>query len=1057
MVKKFSVLLLILLLVIGVTPIMSQPTFTNIQKQLQTEKTNVMELSRDFVEKQITGGQKHIYAINLSHGQFLFLDVQQLGIDLTIQLIDVNGSVLIQNNTPDLFFGQEPLYWVVEETGVYKITVKPTESSAKSGKYRIKLGELREKKPTDFHYIEAQKALAEAERLRFRGNQNDLEASIKYYSESIKHWKEVGRVDGEAICTNLMGSVNYYLNDTERALKYYEKALGIVSEPALKVDILTNAGIMNDILGNKKKAIEYLQEAISISKSINNRGVANIFNSLGILYSDSGNQEKALFFCNQALAASRDVGTRVDEGTALHNIALIFFKCGNKDKAIKFSKEALIIWEEIEDFRNRVYTLNQIAKFYMQSSNIDMALVLYKQVIDLFEGRGETREVEEKIIALSDIGYIWYLKKDYKEALHYLDKALNMAISLKNTIKELVVLHSQGLVYSAMGDQKKALEKYSRAYELSDSIKDKKFAADVLYSKALSYQKLNDLDLAFDNIRKVINLIESIGLDFSDQQLKIFYLASVNDYYKLYIDLLMQQHEKEPSKGYNIQALYIQELSQARTLVEFIQEAHINTREGVSKELINKERELVEKINKNTESLLKLISNPTYSINDKDELEKLVSELELELQQIQAKIRQVSPGYIAVQNNKTVNLEQIQKDFLDDETILLEYSIGKNSSYLWLISNKTITSYKLPGREEIGEAVDPVLTYYGTFFRPSDESETDRKHNTAKEELFVAAANNFSQMILGKVASQLGNKRLLIVPDGVLQYIPFSGLPDPTVKVVNNNFSPLVVNHEIVIIPSASAMASLRKLFAGRKAATKSIMVLADPIFSAADERLAINTKKKQLLEQKSEVSLSRAFYGDTALRRLVAAGEEAANIKDIYSNATIAVGTKASLSLATSPEVGEYRIIHYSTHGFLNPVQPELSGLVLSLFDDEGKEQSGYLTPNHIYNLKLNADLVVLSACQTGLGKQVKGEGILGLTRAFMFAGTKRIIFSLWNVNDKSTTDLMTKFYNAIKNDGLTPAAALRKAQIAMWKDKKWSSPYYWAAFQIQGEWGKN
>lgn len=1035
--------------------IMSQTTFANTQIQkTESEQPNIVELKKDFLEREITGKQQHIYSVNLDHGQFFFLNVQQLGTDVAIQLFDIDGSMLVESNTPDLLLGSEPLYWIVEQTGIYRILIKTTDPTATSGKYSI-MYEVREKTPLDFHYVEAQKYLAEAQKLSHQGGQRNLEKSITYYNEAVKHWNKVGQVEREAVCINLLGSSTYYLNDVKGALNYYQQALQLALEPALRVDILTNAGIMNDILRDKRKAIEYLEEALGVSEKIGNKGIANILNSLGILYSDSGNQEKALFFCSQALTASRNVGSRIDAATSLHNIGLVLSRCGYMDKSIKFSRQSLAIWEELGDIRYKIYSLNQLANAYLRDSDLDMAFGLYLQSLDLFKEMGETREVREKIITMFGIAHICYLKKNYQEALSYLDDALNIAVRSKDKINEMSILHRQGIVYSGLGDQKRALEKYAKAYELSDSIDNKRFQANILYSRASSYHKFNDLGSALDDVKRAISLIENIRLDFSDQQLKIFYLASFNEFYKLYIDLLMQQHEKEPNKGYNIQALYVHELCQARTLVEFIQEAQINTRDGVSKELINKERELVGKINENTENLIKLINSETYSVNDKNVLEKLSTELDLELKQIQLKIRQANPSYFAVQNNKSLNLEQIQK-LLDEETILLEYSIGKHASYLWAVSNKAIVSYKLPGKEEIEKTVDRVLAYYRTFFRPNDESEVDRKRNGAKEKLFVAAANNFSQMILGNVASQLGNKRLLIVPDGVLQYIPFSGLPDPTVKVVNNNFSPLVVNHEIIIIPSASTIASLRGVFAGRKPAPKSIVVLADPIFSADDERLAINANKKQILEQKSEVSLARNFYSDSDLRRLVAAGEEATNIKDIYPDATVAIGTKANLSLATSPEVSEYRIIHYSTHGFLNPVQPELSGLVLSLFDDEGREQSGYLTANHIYNLKLNADLVVLSACQTGLGKQVKGEGFLGLTRAFMYAGAKRIVFTLWNVNDKSTTALMTKFYSAMK-EGLTPAAALRKAQIDMWKDKKWSSPYYWAAFQIQGEWIKD
>lgn len=1066
--KRFSTSFLILLLVmIGSMQIMSQTTFANRQIQkTESEQPNIVELKKDFLEREITGKQQHIYSVNLDHGQFFFLNVQQLGTDVAIQLFDIDGSMLVETNTPDLLLGSEPLYWIVEQTGIYRIVIKTTDPTATSGKYSI-MYEVREKKPLDFHYVEAQKYLAEAQKLSHQGGRRNLEKSITYYNEAAKHWNKVGQVEREAVCINLLGSSTYYLNDVKGALNYYQQALQLALEPALKVDILTNAGIMNDTLGDKRKAIEYLEEALGVSEKISNKGIANILNSLGLLYSDSANQEKALFFFSQALTASRNVGNRTDEAVTLHNIALTFTKNSNYDKAIIFSKEALIIWEEIGDLHNRVFTLNQMGNIYLGIYDLEMALDFYQKAVDLTKGTGENQETgqsQERGVALRQMGHIWYLKKDYEKALNYLQQALDIETKSKDKVSESYSLVNRGMVYSALGDQNKALQDYINAYDIAKAIGNKKLEADIVYKKALAQQKLGNVDSAIEQVKIAIELSEFFRANSSNQQLKTFHFSTTNRYYKLYIDLLMQLHQQDPSKNYNAQALYIHELSHARTLLELLQEANINIREGITTDLIDKEKQLIHAINKNTESLLRLLSKPNYSVEDKNKLEKQINELELELQQLQSKIREANPRYATIQKPKILSLEEIQKEILDDDTILLEYSLGKDASYLWLVTNKSFSSYKLPSKEEIEKAVDPVLTYYRTFFHPQTESELDKKRNAAKEELFIKATNKFSQMILGQVASQLGNKRLLVVPDGVLQYVPFNGLPDPRSKIVGNKeFPPLVVEHEVVIMPSASTMGVLRNQFVGRKRAPKSIMVLADPAFNVTDERLAVNSKKtlstakaSDKAEQNNEISVARSGLNRTDLVRLIASSEEAINIKQIYPDANVALGTKANLFLATSSEVSDYRILHFSTHGFIHPLQPELSGLVLSLFNDDGKEQNGYLTANHIFNLKINADLVVLSACQTGLGREINGEGILGLSRGFMYAGAERIVFSLWNVNDKSTTALMTKFYSAMK-EGLTPSAALRQAQISMQKDKKWSSPYYWAGFQIQGEWLKN
>ena len=161
-----------------------------------------------------------------------------------------------------------------------------------------------------------------------------------------------------------------------------------------------------------------------------------------------------------------------------------------------------------------------------------------------------------------------------------------------------------------------------------------------------------------------------------------------------------------------------------------------------------------------------------------------------------------------------------------------------------------------------------------------------------------------------------------------------------------------------------------------------------------------------------------------------------------------------ANRSTALSPELSQYRFVHFATHGLINSEHPELSGLVFSLVDPNGKQQDGFLQLKDIYDLNLPADLVVLSACETGLGKEINGEGLIGLTRGFMYAGATRVVASLWNVSDVATAQLMANFYSAMEKEHLPPAAALRSAQISMWKQRRWNSPYFWAAFQIQGDW---
>jgi CHAT domain-containing protein len=166
------------------------------------------------------------------------------------------------------------------------------------------------------------------------------------------------------------------------------------------------------------------------------------------------------------------------------------------------------------------------------------------------------------------------------------------------------------------------------------------------------------------------------------------------------------------------------------------------------------------------------------------------------------------------------------------------------------------------------------------------------------------------------------------------------------------------------------------------------------------------------------------------------------------------AVDFEASKATATGGSLNQYRIVHFATHGLINSRHPELSGIVLSLVDEQGMPQDGFLRLHDVYNLKLSADLVVLSACRTALGKDVKGEGLIGLTRGFMYAGAPRVVASLWDVKDEATAELMKRFYEGMLRRRMTPAAALRTAQLSMAKEKRWEAPYYWAGFVLQGEW---
>jgi CHAT domain-containing protein len=313
----------------------------------------------------------------------------------------------------------------------------------------------------------------------------------------------------------------------------------------------------------------------------------------------------------------------------------------------------------------------------------------------------------------------------------------------------------------------------------------------------------------------------------------------------------------------------------------------------------------------------------------------------------------------------------------------------------------------------------------------------------------------------------------VIVATGALEYVPFAALPLPEGGDAVNATNTLIAQHEIVEAPSASVLATLRREATGRRRPRYAVAVVADPVFDPEDPRVgrlahgstgqssgsrppaaASATVGTSYLTSRA-VELLSEQRGGIILARLPFSRDEARTITTLASpNKTFnATDFRASRAAVLGAALEDYRIVHFATHGLIDTERPELSGLVLSLVNDRGLPQDGFLRLQDIFNMRLNAELVVLSACETALGKEIRGEGLVSLTRGFMYAGAPRVVASLWRVSDVATAELMKKFYAAMLQRHLAPAAALRSAQLEMRSDARWASPYFWAGFVLQGD----
>jgi CHAT domain-containing protein len=618
------------------------------------------------------------------------------------------------------------------------------------------------------------------------------------------------------------------------------------------------------------------------------------------------------------------------------------------------------------------------------------------------------------------------------------------------------------------------------------------------------------LNEARHQIEAALDIIEALRVKVADHELRANYFASARQSYEFYIDLLMRMRQRQPSEEFIAGALQASERARARSLLDLLTEAHADIRRGVDSELLERQRDIRRNLNAKAELQMRLLKGkPTPE--QAAAMAKEVDALTTAYREIDAQIRANSPRYAALTQPQPLKLTEIRQ-LLDEDTALLEYMLGAERSYLWVVTHTSITGFDLPKREEIETSARRVYNLL-TARNQSAPNETTAQRQSRLDQAeaqYSQAAAELSRMLLGPVAAQLGGKRLLIVADGALQYIPFGALPVPETEGQRDRETerqgdrgtsrqgekgtkrqvksppptphspfppPLIADHEIVNLPSATTLATLRRELAGRRMASKLVAALADPVFEPDDPRVRKKTTAPAISPRANptggptahseaapaaESDLTRsgaetdAINATRRLPRLLFSGAEAEAIMSFAPDAGAlkALGFAASRATAMSDELGRYRIVHFSTHGLLNTLHPDLSGIVLSLVDEQGGPQDGFLRLHDIYNLKLPADLVVLSACQTALGKEISGEGLVGLTRGFMHAGAARVVASLWKVDDRASAELMKNFYREMLEEKQRPAAALRAAQVAMWKQKRWRSPYYWAAFTLQGEW---
>lgn len=892
--------------------------------------------------------------------------------------------------------------------------------------------------------------------------------ALKYSSQALEISKTSGARRAIAQTLNDVGEIYYGLGKYKQSFDYYQQSLSLWRELANRrgqARTLLNLGYTYSDLGEPQKAFDYYNQALPLWQAVNDRrGQTLTLTAIGRLYSRLGESQTALGFFNQALPLAEALGDHIEQARIHSGKAYVYENLGDERRMIDYYNQALRLFSAVNYRNGQAESHHGIGKAYYLLGENRNALDHFRKFLSLAQALDNQRL---KLFALRDLGMLYDAEGNKTEALKYYNQTLLFCRSNNDRRGEAFTLNLIGHIYQSQGKKQRALECYNQALPVSQAAEYRFGEALTRYNLARLERDRNRLAEARSHLEASLRIVETLRAKVASQDMRASYLSSVHQHYGLYIDLLMQSHKRHPLEGLDATALQANEQARARSLIEMLTEANANIRQWGDPALIERARKLQQQINTKAERKARLLNAPT----SQDEVEVITKEIDAmiaERDQTEAQIRDKNPRYAALTQPRPLNLKEIQL-LLDDDTILLEYALGSERSYLWAVTKAELKSYALPGRAVIEKAARPVHDLL--ISRHPSPGQTERQ----RDERYWRQSSELSRIILKPVAGQLGAKRLLIVADGILQHIPFGALPAPETPrqrgkgnpqpATRNPQSPapMIVEHEIVNLPSASTLAVLRRETEMRQPAQRSVAVLADPVFDANDLRaleakgLIKGAAQRQVASSRSlqTVSGQGATRGGVDFPRLYSTQREAAAIRRAApADGLFALGFDANRGRVVGDELRQYRIVHFATHGILDDKNPELSAIVLSLVDRQGNPQDGFLRLHDVYNLNLPAELVVLSACDSALGKEIKGEGLVGLTRGFMYAGAARVMASLWQVDDEATAALMEQFYRRMLNDRMPPAAALRQAQIAVWRQRRWRAPYYWAAFVMQGEW---
>lgn len=949
------------------------------------------------VAAELTPGATHRWRLPLEAGDFLRLVVEQGGVDVELTWLDPAGEAVLTADRNIEQWGPELVMAVTETAGDHTLSIRAAEYSG--GRYEARIEALRPATDADRLAARTYRRFRQAEDL-------SREEAKAVWEEALEAWRELDEplLEGEVL--SQMGRDPSFRDPAEAAehSRAAAKALARAGQHRWEAIARSDAAINLWVLGEPEtveRAVEQYEMVRDLARKIEDPLVeGKALNGLGLAYRRWGEIQESLAHYEAALETlpRDDVTVRPH---VLHNLGVLhslYFE--DHERAVELLTSARDAWspEDPSYARYKARSVNQLGRIALEQGRFEEARNHFEAALALRQDEDPCAQA----VTLGRLAFVEAAGGRSPVANAHRDEALDL-VERNGCPREEPTVHVLAAELAQIrGNHAEALERFGTARARADELADPTLLAESLVGIARTRRARGDLPAALKASRQALELAQDLRPTVLREDLRTAFFATVQDRFDLHVGILTEL-------GRHREAWATAEAARAQALRDLLVEAGAGLRRVAEPELVERERRLRRRL-----SYAQSRGRPRQA-----EIAALVEALE----RVRAEIRRGSPRYAELTQPRLLTVEAAQRDLLDDDILLLEYRLGSEESWLWAVSRDTFSAHVLPPRGEIEPLTREAAGWLQSLEWPGETPEV---------------LCELSRKVLGPVASELGSRRLVLVPDGALESVSFAALPIP-MEAPCIQAPPLVARHEIVSLPSVGALAAQRRLHAARPPAPGWVAVVADPVYGPEDPRL----------ETPPRVPVSRG------LSRLTHSGREAEEIRRLAPE-RVRTFSGFEASKQTILEEGSWashRVLHFAVHGLLAPDRPLLSRLVLSRFTRRGEPVEGSLYAHEIYDLDLPAELTVLSACDTARGRWIAGEGVVaGLPRAFLYAGSQRVLVSLWAVQDRSTSEMMEAFYEHLMDPGQPPGRALQQAQRELWQANR--PPRQWAGFVLQGDW---